>query len=74
MSAETTASGGELTAALNYLKSPLAIRARAENVLSVGLVGGLDHFAVELGRLGAVADRVAAVTRAANCGSAVRVA
>ncbi|MCE9574789.1 MAG: URC4/urg3 family protein [Deltaproteobacteria bacterium] len=65
MSAETTASGGELTAALNYLKSPLAIRARAENVLSVGLVGGLDHFAVELARLGAVADRVAAVTRAA---------
>ena len=65
MSAETTASGGELTAALNYLKSPLAIRARAENVLSVGLVGGLDHFAVELARLGAVADRVAEVTRAA---------
>ena len=55
----------ELVKAIGYLKSPLAIRARAENVLSVGLVGGLEHFTIELGRLGAVADRVAAVTRAA---------
>jgi len=55
----------ELDAAIGYLKSPLAIRARAENVLSVGLVDGLEHFTIELGRLGAVADRVAAVTRAA---------
>jgi hypothetical protein len=60
-----TAPAPELIAAIGYLKSPLAIRARAENVLSVGLVGGLEHFTIELGRLGAVADRVAAVTRAA---------
>src|SRR5262249_30009557 len=55
----------ELAAAIGYLKSPLAIRARAENVLSVGLVGGLEHFTIDLARLAAVADRVAAVTRAA---------
>ncbi len=55
----------DLGAAIAYLTSPLAIRARAENVLSVGLVGGLEHFTIELARLGAVADRVATVTRSA---------
>src|SRR5262245_21006183 len=51
--------------AIAYLRSPLAIRARCENVLSAGLAGQLAHFAVEPGRIDAVADRVAAVTRAA---------
>jgi hypothetical protein len=51
--------------AIAYLRSPLAIRARCENVLAAGLAGGLAHFAIELGRLDAVADRVVAVTRAA---------
>jgi hypothetical protein len=60
-----TAPAADLVAAIGYLKSPLAIRARAENVLSVGLVGGLEHFTISLEKLGAVADRVASVTRAA---------
>src|SRR5690349_7747813 len=51
--------------AIAYLRSPLAIRARCENVLSAGLAGGLAHFTVALDRLDAVADRVVAVTRAA---------
>ena len=51
--------------AIAYLRSPLAIRARCENVLAAGLAGTLDHFAIELDRLDAVADRVATVTRAA---------
>ena len=51
--------------AIAYLRSPLAIRARCENVLSAGLAGHLAHFAVEPGMIDAVADRVAAVTRAA---------
>jgi hypothetical protein len=51
--------------AIAYLRSPLAIRARCENILSAGLAGGLAHFGVELGRLDAIADRVVAVTRAA---------
>jgi hypothetical protein len=51
--------------AVAYLRSPLAIRARCENVLSAGLAGELRHFTVELAALDAVADRVAEVTRAA---------
>jgi len=65
MSREGAPGHPDLGAGIAYLKSPLAIRARAENVLSVGLVDGLEHFSIELDRLAAVAARVAAVTRAA---------
>ena len=51
--------------AVAYLRSPLAIRARCEAIFEAALAGSLQHFAVDLGRLPAVADRVVAVTRAA---------
>ena len=50
--------------AVRYLRTPLAIRARAENVLAAGLGGRLQHFKLEMDRLPDVADRVAAITRA----------
>jgi hypothetical protein len=56
---------GEDQAAVTYLRSPLAVRARCENVLARGIAGGLDHFAVDLDRLPAAADVVVEVTRAA---------
>jgi hypothetical protein len=49
--------------ALDYLRSPEAIRERAGAVLTRGLAGGLEHFAIDLSRLDAAADLVAAVTR-----------
>lgn len=49
--------------AVAYLRSPLAIRARCENVLEAGLAGSLEHFAVELAELPRVIDEVVAVTR-----------
>jgi len=55
----------ELASAIAYLRSPLAIRARCENVFEAGVAGRLAHFAVDLEKLPAVADRVIAVTRAA---------
>jgi hypothetical protein len=55
----------EERAAVTYLRSPLAVRARCENVLARGDAGGLDHFALDLDRLPAAADLVIAVTRAA---------
>ncbi|HET7500459.1 MAG TPA: URC4/urg3 family protein [Kofleriaceae bacterium] len=55
----------ELAAAIAYLRSPLAIRARCEAVFDAALAGSLDHFTVDPGALPAVADRVVAVTRAA---------
>jgi hypothetical protein len=48
-----------------YLRSPLAIRARCENVLEAGLAGTLAHFSVNLDALPAVAKRVVETTRAA---------
>lgn len=51
-------------AAVAYLRSPLAIRARCENILEAGLAGRLSHFAIELHALPAVVDEVVAVTRA----------
>jgi hypothetical protein len=48
-----------------YLRSPLAIRARCENVLESGLAGTLAHFSVNLDALPAVAKRVVETTRAA---------
>jgi hypothetical protein len=55
----------DLAAAVAYLRSPLAIRARCETIFDAGLAGQLSHFAVELGALPAVVDKVVAVTRAA---------
>ena len=55
----------ELAAAIAYLRSPLAIRARCEHILAAGLAGNLAHFAVELGALPTIAAEVARVTRAA---------
>lgn len=54
----------EAETAVAYLRSPLAIRARCENVLEAALAGKLAHFSVELGAMGAVVDEVVAVTRA----------
>jgi hypothetical protein len=53
------------SAAVAYLRSPLAIRARCETIFDAGLAGQLSHFAIELGALPAVVDKVVAVTRAA---------
>ncbi len=50
-------------AAVAYLWTPEAIRERAGAVLARGLAGGLEHFAIDLSRLGAAADLVAAITR-----------
>ena len=55
----------DLAAAIAYRRSPLAIRARCETIFEAGRAGALRHFAVELGALPAVVDRVIAVTRAA---------
>jgi hypothetical protein len=55
----------EVSAAVAYLRSPLAIRARCETICEAGLAGALNHFTVELGAMPAVVDRVAAITRAA---------
>ena len=53
----------EERAAVTYLRSPLAIRARCENVLARGLDGELAHFAIDLPRVADAADVVVAVTR-----------
>src|SRR5215510_14427030 len=55
----------DVASAIAYLRSPLAIRARCETIFEAGLAGSLAHFAVDLGTLPAVADKVVAVTRAA---------
>jgi hypothetical protein len=49
--------------AVAYLRSPLAIRARCENVLEAGLAGLLKHFAIDLTALPRVIDEVVATTR-----------
>jgi hypothetical protein len=54
----------EVETAVAYLRSPLAIRARCENILEAGLAGRLTHFAIELDALPKVVDEVIAVTRA----------
>jgi Protein of unknown function (DUF1688) len=51
-------------AAVAYLWTPEAIRELAGQVLRRGLAGGLAHFTVDLTRLDAAADLVAAITRA----------
>src|SRR5215203_1427490 len=50
--------------AVAYLRSPLAIRARCENILEKGFAGELEHFAIEMVEMPRVIDEVAAVTRA----------
>ncbi|MGT2437920.1 URC4/urg3 family protein [Bradyrhizobium betae] len=47
------------------LLSAAAVRARAEQMLEIGLHGGLNHFTVDLDRMDAVAEAVLAVTRKA---------
>jgi hypothetical protein len=49
--------------AIGYLRSPLAIRARCENILEAGFSGALEHFAVEMTQMPRVIDEVVAVTR-----------
>lgn len=53
----------ETETAVAYLRSPLAIRARCENVLDAGLAGTLAHFAVDLSAQPRVVDEVVAVTQ-----------
>jgi hypothetical protein len=48
-----------------FLRSPSTIRARAHEVLELGLAGKLDHFEVRMDALPRVVDRTLAVTRAA---------
>src|ERR1051325_7857669 len=55
----------DVDAAIAYLRSPLAIRARCETIFEAGCAGGLAPFAVERAALPDVIDRVVAVTRAA---------
>src|SRR5689334_9889202 len=59
------ATAADARAAVAYLRTPLAIRVRAANVLEAGLLGELRHFTVARERIDVVADRVIAVTRAA---------
>jgi hypothetical protein len=49
--------------AVAYLRSPLAIRARCENILEKGFAGELEHFAIEMTEMPRVIDEVVAVTR-----------
>lgn len=56
-------SASEDETAIAYLRSPLAIRARCENILEAGLAGKLAHFAVDLSAMSVVLDEVVAVTR-----------
>lgn len=52
-----------LEKALAELRSPETVRTRCRNILATGLVVGLPHFAIDLARLPAVAQRTANVTR-----------
>jgi hypothetical protein len=54
----------EVDTAIGYLRSPLAIRARCENILDKGFAGELEHFAVDMAAMPRVIDEVVAVTRA----------
>ncbi|MDA9475365.1 uracil phosphoribosyltransferase [Bradyrhizobium sp. CCBAU 65884] len=47
------------------LLSAAAVRARAGEMLEIGLAGGLSHFTIDLDRMDGVADAVIAVTRKA---------
>ncbi|MGD5691033.1 DUF1688 family protein, partial [Xanthomonas citri pv. citri] len=47
------------------LLSAEAVRARAGDMLEIGLNGGLTHFTIDLDRMDGVAEAVLAVTRKA---------
>ena len=64
MPSETPTPTTEAEAARRLL-SASAVRERARTLLAHGLAGRLDHFIVDLGRLGACADEVVATIRAA---------
>jgi hypothetical protein len=51
-------------AELRYLRSPRAIRERSEAVHARASRGELEHWALDEGRLGEIAQRVASITRA----------
>ena len=53
------------TAAAISILSADAVRQRAHRMLAIALEGGLEHFRVDLGRLGPAADLVVATTRTA---------
>jgi hypothetical protein len=59
------AAGTDTVTAVNYLRTPLAIRVRAANVLEAGMLGELRHFTIDRSRVDVVADRVISVTREA---------
>ncbi len=59
------ATAADARAALSYLRTPLAIRVRAANVLEAGLLGELRHFTVARERIAVVAEHVIDVIRAA---------
>lgn len=58
-------SSEEARQAADYLRSPRAIRERSGRIFAAGLAGKLNHFAIDEGRLPAVAERIVAVTRRA---------
>jgi len=53
----------ETETAIAYLRSPLSIRARCENILDAGCRGRLAHFGIDLAALPRVIDEVVTVTR-----------
>jgi Protein of unknown function (DUF1688) len=59
-----SASAGDPAAAIAWLRSPDAIRARSRDVLAAGERGGLRHFAIDSAHLDAAADYVIATIRA----------
>jgi hypothetical protein len=59
-----SASAGDPAAAIAWLRSPDAIRARSRDVLAAGEQGALRHFAIDRARLDAAADYVIATMRA----------
>lgn len=57
--------GAEARGPIDWLRSPVAIRTRCNDVLDAGLRGELAHFEVHLERMPAVVARVVRITRAA---------
>jgi hypothetical protein len=55
----------EVGSAIAYLRSPLAVRTRCEQILEAGLDGTLAHFSVDLSALPTVVAKVVDVTRSA---------
>jgi hypothetical protein len=59
--------------AVAYLRSPLAVRARCENIVEAGFTDRLAHFAIDLHAMPSVVDEVVTVTRAEYPGLAIPV-